>query len=260
MHISFKWIGGATFIIWVGDVKMVVDPMLCPKGTVHDYFWFKSTRLEEPHFEAKDFEDIDLCLYTHAHKDHIDMWGMEQVKKSRPHFICDKGSSQILRPHFKNNYPIEVLTWGRETRISIKGWALTIRATSTVHGLNPLSARLAGKGNGYLVTCSRANQSFTLYVTGDTIYKKKLFSSLAHHPIDLMVANMGAAMKGTWIMTLTLDAGMLQKLIGQLRPKQVIPVHFGTFSHYHEPVEAIRQLRDARIQILSLGTTTSWQT
>jgi len=54
-------------------------------------------------------------------------------------------------------------------------------------------------------------------------------------------------------MTLTLNAGMLKKVIALLQPKYVIPVHFGTFEHYVEPVSEIEKLKDVRINFLKPG-------
>jgi len=42
---------------------------------------------------------------------------------------------------------------------------------------------------------------------------------------------------------------MLRKMIDVLHPKHVIPVHFGTFEHYVEPVSEIQKLEDKRIII-----------
>ena len=38
MDVRFKWIGGATWLLEVGDVRIGCDPVLCPMGTVQDYF------------------------------------------------------------------------------------------------------------------------------------------------------------------------------------------------------------------------------
>jgi len=56
-------------------------------------------------------------------------------------------------------------------------------------------------------------------------------------------------------MTLTLNAGMLAKMIRELQPKVVIPVHFGTFEHYKEPVSKIKALNDERIKFVEVGST-----
>ncbi len=52
---------------------------------------------------------------------------------------------------------------------------------------------------------------------------------------------MGAAKQGSWIMTLTYYLKMLKKMISKLNPEIVIPVHYGTFEHYKEPVENIKK-------------------
>ena len=64
---------------------------------------------------------------------------------------------------------------------------------------------------------------------------------------------MGAAKQGSWIMTLTLNSKMLKKLILQLNPKVVIPVHYGTFEHYKEPIERIQEINDERIKFVEVG-------
>ncbi|MCB0630702.1 MAG: hypothetical protein KDD15_13235, partial [Lewinella sp.] len=76
---------------------------------------------------------------------------------------------------------------------------------------------------------------------------------------DLLIPNMGAAQEGSWIMTLTLNAGMLKKMISRLNPEIVIPVHYGTFQHYKEPVEKIKAIGDERIKIVEVGSKTIFE-
>ena len=57
-------------------------------------------------------------------------------------------------------------------------------------------------------------------------------------------------------MTLTLNSKMLKKMIAKLNPDIVIPVHFGTFEHYKEPVEHIENIMDKRIKIVKVGSKT----
>ena len=64
---------------------------------------------------------------------------------------------------------------------------------------------------------------------------------------------MGAAKQGSWIMTLTLNSKMLKKMIAKLRPRIVVPVHYGTFEHYKEPVDNIKAINDNRIKIIEVG-------
>ncbi len=103
------------------------------------------------------------------------------------------------------------------------------------------------------MTISDKNEKNGIYITSDTVYKKQIINSLKGKQIDLLIPNMGAAKQGTWIMTLTLNAEMLKKMIDKLNPQIVIPVHYGTFEHYKEPVENIKKINDQRIKIVKVG-------
>jgi len=253
MEIIFNWIGGATFILTVGNINIAIDPVLCEKGMVQDYYWFKSERIEKPVYSETEFDNIDLWLITHNHEDHLDEIGLSMIPDSVK-VICNKNSSRQLKENRKNVFAI--LDWKQTSSIKIKGYQIEIEAIPAIHGINPLSALLAGKVNGYYMTISNGVEKIKIYITGDTVYKNKLIKSLDNKQIDLLIPNMGAAKQGSWIMTLTLNSKMLEKMISKLNPKIVIPVHYGTFEHYNEPVEKIKELDDERINIVNIGTKT----
>lgn len=253
MEIIFNWIGGATFILTIGNLKIAIDPVLCKKGTVQDYFWFKSERFEQPIYKEMDFEDIDLWLITHNHEDHLDSIGLSKISNSSE-IVCNKNSSKILQENGKND--LTVLSWKQTKEFNIKGYKIEIEAISAIHGINPLSALLAGKVNGYYLTISKGKEKIRIYITGDTVYKNKIIKTFENKEIDLLIPNMGAAKQGSWIMTLTLNSEMLKKMISKLKPEIVIPVHYGTFEHYKEPVKNIKEINDERIRIVEVGSKT----
>lgn len=253
MEIIFYWIGGATFILSVGNLNIAVDPVLCEKGIVQDYFWFKSERIEQPIYTEKNFENIDLWLITHNHEDHLDSIGLSKISNSSK-IICNKNSSKILQEYGKND--LTVLSWEQTKKFNIKGYEIEIEAIPAIHGVNPLSALLAGKVNGYYLTVSKGDEKIRIYITGDTVYKNRIIRPFENKDIDLLIPNMGAAKQGSWIMTLTLNSKMLKKMISQLNPKIVIPVHYGTFEHYKEPVKNIKEINDEKIKIVEVGSKT----
>jgi len=253
MEITFNWIGGATFILSIGNLSIAVDPVLCEKGTVQDYFWFKSARIEQPVYNENDFQDIDLWLITHNHEDHLDSIGLSKISNSSK-TVCNKNSFKILQENGTND--LTILDWEQSKTFNIKGYSIEIEAIPAIHGVNPLSALLAGKVNGYYLTISHGEEKFKIYITGDTVYKNRTIKTLENKEIDLLIPNMGAAKEGSWIMTLTLNSKMLKKLISKLNPKTVIPVHYGAFEHYKEPVEVIKKINDERIKIVEVGSKT----
>lgn len=253
MEILFNWIGGATFILSIGDLKIAIDPVLCEKGKVQNFFWFKSERIEQPIYSETDFDNIDLWLITHKHEDHLDSEGLSKISNSTK-IICNNNSSKVLRKNSKNNFTI--LKWKQTDILKIKDYLIEIEVIPAIHGVNPLSALLAGKVNGYYLTISNKNKKRRIYITGDTVYKNKIIKSLESKEIDLLIPNMGAAKQGSWIMTLTLNAKMLKAMISGLNPKIVIPVHYGTFEHYKESVKTINEINDERIKIVEVGSKT----
>ncbi|RLD58084.1 MAG: hypothetical protein DRJ05_08640 [Bacteroidetes bacterium] len=252
MKITFHWIGGATFILSIGDLKIAIDPVLCKKGTVQDYFWFKSKRIEEPVYDEKDFDRIDLWLITHNHEDHLDEIGLSKISSSS-NVVSNKNTSRKLKN--KGIKDLTVLNWGETKKYHLKGFEIEVEAIPAFHGVNPISAWLAGKVNGYFLTISTGKEKTRIYITSDTVYKNRIIDNLKDRKIDLLIPNMGAAMQGSRIMNLTMNSGMLKKMINKLNPKIVVPVHYGTFEHYKEPVKAIRDIGDERINIINVGDT-----
>jgi N-acyl-phosphatidylethanolamine-hydrolysing phospholipase D len=253
MELIFNWIGGATFVLCIGDLNIACDPVLCEKGTIQDFFWFISQRIEQPVYTEKDFENIDLWLITHNHEDHLDRIGISKISDSAE-IVCNKNSSGILRENGRNN--LTILNWKQTKVVFLKGYRIEIEAIPAIHGVNPLSALFAGKVNGYYLTISKGKSKTRIYITGDTVLKNKIIKSLGGKQIDLLIPNMGAAKQGSWIMTLTLNSEMLKKMIVKLNPKIVIPIHYGTFEHYKEPVDFIKEIIDNRILIVEPGSKT----
>jgi N-acyl-phosphatidylethanolamine-hydrolysing phospholipase D len=254
MELIFNWIGGATFILSTGNLKIAVDPVLCEKGTEQDFFWFKSKRVEEPFYTESDFNKIDLWLITHNHEDHLDSIGLSKISNTSK-IISNNNSYNVLQESDRDD--LTVLSWKQTIEFNIKGYEIGIEAIPSIHGINPLSALFAGKVNGYYLTISKGKENVKIYITGDTVYKSKIIKALGNKKIDLLIPNMGAAKQGSWIMTLTLNSAMLKKLISKLNPEIVIPVHYGTFEHYKEPVDNIKRINDKRIKIVEVGSKTA---
>jgi L-ascorbate metabolism protein UlaG (beta-lactamase superfamily) len=250
-EITFQWVGGATFILSFDNMKVACDPVLCPKDTIQVYNGlFKSTRLESPVYTDDDFKGIDLWLITHSHEDHLDEPGIAAISNSA-HIIGDKKSIAGLSTHGLTHWT--VLDWYETIRLNIKGFELTIDAVPAIHGVSPVTAYFAGKVNGYYLTIRKDSKCIRIYITGDTVLKKRVLKSLKGKPIDLMIPFLGGANLQPWMMTLTLNARMLHRFMEELQPHMVIPVHFGTFRHYREPIGEVLKLKDGRIHILKPG-------
>jgi len=175
MNIKFKWVGGATWILSADEVKIACDPVLCPTGTVQNYFWFKSRRVNDPVFNKSDFNGIHLWLITHNHEDHIDMFGVEKIGRNSK-IITHPDAVQKLRDAGLSEYIS--MKRGDKVGFQINDVTVEVKAVPAVHGISPVSAFFAGGVNGYILTITKDNSSFCVYVTGDTVEKRKVLSGL----------------------------------------------------------------------------------
>ncbi|MFC1836053.1 MBL fold metallo-hydrolase [Thermodesulfobacteriota bacterium] len=256
MEIEFKWIGGATWTLSVGGLKLACDPVLCPAGTVQDYVVFKSRRLTDPVFQDGDFDDVDLWLITHGHEDHLDQAGLARIKAGSK-VVTHRNARRKLRRSGADE--IIRLRRGESKTLKVAGAEVNVEAIPAVHGVNPLMALFAGGVNGYWVTVRGEEGLISLYATGDTVDNPRVMTALQGRAVDLLIPNMGAARPASWSGTITLSARMLRRFVDILRPKLTVPVHFGTFEHYVEPVAEILKLGEESVQILQPGETLTYR-
>ena len=246
MDIHFKLIGGATWIITIGNLKIACDPALSPNAT---------GRVEGSVYTDEDFQNIDLWLITHAHEDHLDEIGLKKID-SESLIITHEIAVEMLQTTESKN--IFIIKWGEERIVNIDGFEITMEAIPAIHGTNPITASSMGGVNGYWVTLKKNESSISIYITGDTVTKWKVINSLRGRKADLFIPFMGEARIPIPILKLllgplTLNARMMRRMRWIINPEITIPVHFGTFSHYTEPISEVEKWQDPSVKILKPG-------
>ncbi|MBN1498635.1 MAG: MBL fold metallo-hydrolase [Spirochaetes bacterium] len=237
---NFKWIGGATWILRIAGVKIACDPVLCSEGTIQDYRYFKSERMTAPHYDKKDFEDVDLWLLTHNHEDHIDSPGMEVINPDKK-IIAHKSHQKLSLIKAMDDI-IYMDGFKKEMQfLSIKGVDIKITSIPAIHAKRKFFSSLIGNGNGYILEIEKDKNRFAAYVTGDSVFDKKHAERYLPQKMNLVIANAGCAEIGTSLLAdvigrVTNDNNDIFRLNDFINPEVLIPVHWGTFSHYREPV------------------------
>ncbi|OHD55480.1 MAG: hypothetical protein A2Y33_11770 [Spirochaetes bacterium GWF1_51_8] len=251
MKIQFKWIGGATWVMDAGGLKIACDPVLCAKGTIQDYRYFKSERLDSPVYTKDDFKGIDFWLITHIHEDHIDMRGMAAMGDSAIY-------SPVVLPRKKG---AKVLRAGETDRFELAGkGVVTVTAVPAVHSVNPLLGGLIGNGNGYIVEYAGGGELFTFYVSGDALIHRGMFRALRDKKIDLAVLNTGNAVLGEGLLSklagrITMNSKDVARFDRLFHPAAIIPVHWGTFSHYRENLNDAGIVLPQSVKLMAPGDT-----
>ena len=219
------WLGNAGFAIRLGNGYIFIDPCVTkwadtPYASSGKLVGSTKTRLHEFPLEADEFERADLVLYTHDHSDHLDrgllprlvelrseIWAPERcvqsileegVPEEQVH-VARVGSS--LR---KDNYVVEFI----RARHASVGGSCDLDLKWYYQDVQDQDACSCG----YLVKTRYGN----IYHPGDTYYLQEL-SKLEVNYLLLPVNDTN------------LGVGFAALLTSELKPRVVIPCHYGMY-------------------------------
>ncbi len=106
---QITWIGHASFLVVLGGLRILIDPVLVPAIGVAGLGATK--RLVKEGIPLTDLSEIDVVLITHNHRDHMDEWTLSRIlaahsdvgkrlgKKNavtKPRFVVPQGNGAAL--------------------------------------------------------------------------------------------------------------------------------------------------------------------
>lgn len=248
--VTFKWIGAATWVLSIDELKIACDPFLCARDTEIDLRYFKAIRRTNPNYTPTDFENIDYWFLTHNHADHVDNQGISKITKQ------SEVISQIsLKPGFSNqpDMNISYLKWNHKKYLSKNSINIEVEAIPCIHGSNIISSKLSGGGNGYWIKLTKTDKTLDIYITGDTIFHRKVANSINNRKLDIIIPNMGGSGLGKFGGPFTLTAEIFKQFLEVINPKVILPVHHTSLSMFKEPIGVLYKLNDKRIVKFSEG-------
>jgi len=237
VEIKFYNVGAACCLFKVNNkLKIACDPALGAEGTLYKFKTFDSTRMKPPMFNNSLFDDVNLWLITHNHLDHLDKAGVEKIN-SDSIIIVHKNVLATLSPdRYKKIVPLD---WNQTHEIRVDNYTISIKAIPAFHAGNFIVQKLAGGVNGYYLKISDGTETYKIYFTSDTLYNPKIVKALSNEKIDVMVANLGEVRSHSFGGPLTMSALILKRIVNELKPTMVIPVHYDEFSHYETSEEEL---------------------
>jgi L-ascorbate metabolism protein UlaG (beta-lactamase superfamily) len=212
---SVLYVGHGTVLVAIDGVRLLTDPLLRTR-VAH------LRRFGPVHPEA--LRAIDAVLISHAHRDHLDLPSLERLGRAVP-LIVPRGLAPLLRRrHFEQVVEVEE---GDEVTVG----ALGLRATHADHdgARPPLPARAPALG--YAVLGTRR-----VYFAGDT----GLFDGM-----DGLVPDLDLALLPIWGWGASLGRGThldpedAAEALRLLRPRLVVPIHWGTYAPLHRSVTSV---------------------
>lgn len=210
MSNEIKWLGHATFEITTSKgKKLIIDP------------WYDGNPSNEK--KAADVKDATAVLITHDHFDHIGEAG---------EILKNTGATMVGQPEIMEKLKGEGVS---EDQV-IYGTGMNVGGSVELEGIKitmvqAFHSATAGDPSGYIVTLEDGN---TIYYAGDTgIFESmKLFGEL--YGIDLAILPIGSVF--------TMDSKQAAASLELIKPRYVVPMHYGTFPILEENTEQFEKL------------------
>ena len=235
---SITLINHATVLIQLGGINILTDPIY--SLTVSYLF----PRMQKPGITFKSLPPIDYILVSHSDYDHLNMKTLRRLRR--------KGDSTLVLPKGIKSYGeragfqniIEMSQWEHYERDGIKITAVPARHVSKRKPGDPSAAACAGfviQANGRSV-----------YFAGDTAYADFFKEIGARHTIDVALLPIGAYKPEKWFRDLHLHPVTALQASQDLRARNLVPIHWGTFWISDEPMDEPPQKLLAEAQRLGL--------
>ena len=202
-----EYVGHATTVVDLDGVRLLTDPLL--RNRVGHLRRAVSV-------DARALRGVDAVLVSHAHYDHLDLPSLEKLGKKLP-VVLPRGLGGLLRKkRFESVVEVEV---GETVRIG----SLAIRVVPALHDPGRAPFGVSGQPVGYVVEGTQ-----TAYFAGDT----DLFEGMAE------LGRLDVALVPIWGWGPGLGPGHLDparaaKAVALLRPRVVVPIHWGTYFPIH---------------------------
>ncbi len=197
--------GHATCLIEIDGAVILTDPLLRRR-------LFQTIDRICPQVNPARLPAVDIVLISHLHHDHCDPWTLKRIP-GRPLVIAPAGTGDFLHRHGLPSVEIGIGN-------SIECFGLTIAALPVVHPGERVPMGPHGEALAYEIKGSR-----TLYFAGDTDY----FESMRPSPTRLDLAFLPISGWGAAVGRGHLNPRSAARAAAQLKPRWVIPIHWGAY-------------------------------
>ncbi len=244
MNTQLTWYGQSAFkVVTPGGKVLLIDP------------WLKNPVFERGKEEIAALKDVDLILVTHGHSDHVGD-AVEIGKKTRARLVATFDLSAAIVSAL--GYPSELTdietTGHMGGTLTLLGGEIAVTFVPAWHGSGVSRDETAppvygGNPAGLVITIRGGP---TIYHTGDT----DLFSDMAlvsrFHKIDAMLVCIGDHF--------TMGPARAAEAVKLVHPREVIPMHYGTFPVLTGTPEAFeaeltKRKINAKLQVMKIGET-----
>ena len=237
--VDLQQVRNATVKISYGGTTFLIDPMLAKKGTYPGFENTYRSNLRNPLVDltespTKVIAGVDAVIVTHTHLDHWDDAAQKALPKDIPLFTQHEEDAQLIRSQgFKN---VHVLTDEAEfggVKITKAGGQ---HGTDEMYAAPPL-AKLLGEAMGVVF---QAPGYKTLYLAGDTIWRKEVDQTIEKYHPEVIVLNAGKAKVDGFEGAIIMGEEDVLRASQAAKNAKIVAVHMDAVNHMSLTREELR--------------------
>lgn len=217
---TVQLVRNATLVIDYAGKKILVDPMLSPKGAIDSWAGIQKNPTVELTMPVEEIvKDIDLVIVTHTHEDHFDKPASSTLNKSVELIMQPADKEFFKKEGFINATVVE----------GQKVWnGITINRVEGKHGSGKV-LEMMGKTSGFVL---QAKNQPTVYIVGDTIWNEDIKKDIETFKPDYIIVNSGGALiKGFSDTPIIMNEMQTMALVAASGKAKVIAVHMDALDH-----------------------------
>jgi L-ascorbate metabolism protein UlaG (beta-lactamase superfamily) len=237
--LDLRQVRNATVKITYGETTFLIDPMLAKKGAYPGFENTYRSNLRNPLVDLTESPEkviagVDAVIVTHTHLDHWDDAAQKALPKDIPLFAQHEEDAQLIRSQgFKN---VRVLTDEAEFG------GVKITKTGGQHGTNemyavPALAKPLGEAMGVVF---QAPGYKTLYLAGDTIWRKEVDQAINQYRPEVIVLNAGKAKMAGFDGSIIMGEEDVLRASKAAKNAQIVAVHMDAINHMSLSREELR--------------------
>lgn len=227
---TVELVRNATLLIEYNGKKILVDPMLSPKGAIDSWAGIQRNPTIELKMPVEDVvKNVDLVLVTHSHPDHFDKVASESLNKSIELMIQPADKDYFKKEGFNNAAVVD----------DNKLWkGITIYRVDGQHGTGEV-LKMMGKTSGFIL---KAKNQPTVYIVGDALWTDAIKKNIKKFKPDYIIVNSGGALiKGFENSPIIMNEAQTMALIGASGKAKVIAVHMDALDHCRTTRSSLRK-------------------
>ncbi|MBC3776532.1 MBL fold metallo-hydrolase [Pseudomonas sp. SWRI99] len=228
--LNLQQVRNATVKITYGDTTFLIDPMLAKKGTYPGFENTYRSNLRNPLVDLTESPEqviagVDAVIVTHTHLDHWDDAAQKALPKDIPLFAQHEEDAQLIRSQgFKN---VHVLTSEAEFG------GVKITKTGGQHGTDemyavPALAKPLGEAMGVVF---QAPGYKTLYLAGDTVWRKEVDQAIEKFHPQVIVLNAGKAKMSGYEGSIIMGEEDVLRATQVAKDAKIVAVHMDAINH-----------------------------